>query len=183
MPNRHQIFIQHFLLKLNIKMSGSLNTKVHMFYPNILAGDSDVILLTETWLHSNVSSRELFGDKFNVYRCDRIGNRGGGVLIAVDTKYRSEEFPLKSPLPDVDLIAVKLYNNNTCILLINLYIAPVPALTMINYETLFDYLENYCKSDVLTVLTGDFNIPELQNYYEHHTYTPLCNLPQNFVNI
>lgn len=148
----------------------------------MLACDSDVILLTETWLHNNVLSSEFFGDKYNVYRCDRIGTRGGGVLIAVDAKYRSEELPFKSPITDVDLIAVKVYNSYNSIILINLYIPP--SQTTFMYEGLFDCLENYCcNSDLPTVLTGDFNIPELQNYYESNRFSPLCNLLQNFINI
>lgn len=51
----------------------------------IESAQADVIVLTETWLNPDIEDNELFDSvaSFNVYRCDRVGRRGGGVLIAV----------------------------------------------------------------------------------------------------
>jgi hypothetical protein len=54
--------------------------------------DFNILALTETWLNDN---SELFDiSNYNVYRkdrdCDLTGHvRGGGVLIAVDSKFNS----------------------------------------------------------------------------------------------
>lgn len=47
--------------------------------------NSDILVLTETWLHSDISDSELFNEKrnYSVYRYDRTHRRGGGVLLAV----------------------------------------------------------------------------------------------------
>lgn len=56
----------------------------------------DVVVLTETWLNSNILSSELFDDRYEVYRRDRVttgfhnNKDGGGVLIAVSKKFNSK---------------------------------------------------------------------------------------------
>lgn len=47
---------------------------------------SNLLVLTETWLTSEISDAEVLADlpNFDVYRCDRRDARGGGVLIAVN---------------------------------------------------------------------------------------------------
>lgn len=72
-----------------------LNTKTLNFSKNVLCNNYDIIVLTETWIQSGVTDRELFDDRYNVYRCDRDTDRrgskktGGGVLIAIKTKFNS----------------------------------------------------------------------------------------------
>ncbi|CAH2109299.1 unnamed protein product [Euphydryas editha] len=66
-----------------------LRTKTHLFYCNLMNSCYDIIILTETWLNSGVSSLELFNDRYVVYRRDRevsdfhCTKEGGSVLIAV----------------------------------------------------------------------------------------------------
>ena len=96
-----------------------LNSKLTSFYNNILAlsDEFDIFVLTETWLHNDVSNAELFPDDFAVYRCDRnferLGNtRGGGVLIGVNnTKLTSTNIDVSNiveTVPSIDLIGVKV---------------------------------------------------------------------------
>lgn len=51
----------------------------------VLSTGSDILLLTETWLSSAVTDSEVLADLpgFCLYRNDREGTRGGGVLVAV----------------------------------------------------------------------------------------------------
>ena len=44
----------------------------------------DIIIGTETWLSPEINNAELLLDKYNIYRKDRSGKRGGGVLLAVN---------------------------------------------------------------------------------------------------
>lgn len=62
----------------------------------------DVIIFTETNLYSEISTDELFQNKYKVHRCDRSNEssskngRGGGGLIAVNTNIESSKVEFKS---------------------------------------------------------------------------------------
>ena len=44
----------------------------------------DIMFVTETWLNSNVSNKEILPNGYNIFRTDRsLGRTGGGVLIAI----------------------------------------------------------------------------------------------------
>ncbi|XP_062542037.1 uncharacterized protein LOC134210028 [Armigeres subalbatus] len=54
----------------------------------------DIIILTETWLDSRTLSSQIFGNDYEVFRCDRSADNsqkatGGGVLVAVNKKLHS----------------------------------------------------------------------------------------------
>lgn len=62
--------------------------------------DYDVIVLTETWLRSDISDAELTSD-YTLFRCDRsvstsMFTRGGGVLVAVKSTLRFSEVSLSN---------------------------------------------------------------------------------------
>ena len=72
-----------------------LNGKLREFVLNVDASEFDVIALTETWLRDSVFDAEIFNNNYQVFRCDRSSSdscksRGGGVLIAVKSKFYSE---------------------------------------------------------------------------------------------
>ena len=66
----------------------------------ITSCDANVVLLSETWLHSDVDDSEIMPDHphFNIYRHDRANRRGGGVLIAVDRRITSQKVLCRSAL-------------------------------------------------------------------------------------
>lgn len=158
-------------LTLYYQNTRGLNTKVKTFFCNLLSCDYSIISLTETWLKDTVFSTELFGSNYSVYRMDRTSGRGGGVLIAVSNKYHSESLPLTSPILSVDLVGVKVTCHNKILNIINLYIPP--TLSLLDYSLLFDYLESSLPSEDSVIITGDFNIPELQTYYITNRVTRL----------
>ncbi len=55
----------------------------------------DVISLTESWLHPDISDAELHLDDYILFRNDRLGHPGGGVLMYA-AKYLN---PVVRPLP------------------------------------------------------------------------------------
>lgn len=57
-----------------------LRTKTNEFYNNSLLLDTDVVMITETWLHDSILDSELCNDKYIVFRRDR-GTLGGGVML------------------------------------------------------------------------------------------------------
>lgn len=49
------------------------------------SSNSDIVVLTETWLSGKIRNSEILNcqKQYNIYRCDRGDRTGGGVLIAV----------------------------------------------------------------------------------------------------
>ena len=65
-----------------------LRTKLPEFFSSAASETYDVILLTETWLCSDIDTSDLLDDRYIVFRKDRDSTtssckRGGGVLVAV----------------------------------------------------------------------------------------------------
>lgn len=90
--------------------------------------DYDMIVLTETWLNSNKFSAEFFDPRFTVYRKDRCDSninaiQGGGVLIAIDSKYDSEIVTLPE-IEHIEAVCIKIHlrSSNTHMFVFSLYI-------------------------------------------------------------
>jgi hypothetical protein len=73
----------------------SLNAKRSSFLCLVNEEDPDVIVGTESWLNSNITSGELFPPNFNVLRKDRENDRDshGGVFIAVNDRLIAQDEP------------------------------------------------------------------------------------------
>ena len=141
--------------------------------------DFDVLLLTETWLTTDIKTGELFlpdhdiirgdrpteSDKLNQVQSDEPtesdASRHGGVLIAVKKTIKTEEVSV-AELPvsvQSSLRVTKLIG------LEPLYIAALcnpPAgskhrTSIENFQKLFRFLEETCPKRLL--FTGDFNMP------------------------
>ncbi|KAH8354625.1 hypothetical protein KR084_008895, partial [Drosophila pseudotakahashii] len=84
----------------------SLLGKLKRVYSNSTSHDFDIIAITETWLNSTVYNKEIFVNKFAIYRLDRP-TRGSGVLIAVLNSISSKLIPFDN-IHSIELIAVKI---------------------------------------------------------------------------
>ena len=58
--------------------------------------EPDIIIGTESWLTPEISSSEVFPDRYNVFRKDRKGKVGGGVFILAKKELVCSEIELKS---------------------------------------------------------------------------------------
>lgn len=128
--------------KTNIKMSSHVNNNLSFgFYQNCrglrtklltlkcnLASFNYVfIVLTETWLSSDVFDYELGFDNYNIYRCDRnnlmsICTRGGGVLIAVHKDFHSQIISITNL--NIGQMYVSFYYNNEKFIVGGVYLPP-----------------------------------------------------------
>ena len=87
-------------------------------------------------------------------------SRGGGVLIAVSSSVASCKLP--SPL-DVEAIAVKITLNKLQIIVCNCYIPPNSGDSYL--DTLLTFLSNLISSHDRVIITGDFNLPDINWYF------------------
>lgn len=147
-----------------------LKTKLHTLYTNVISSTYDIIILTETWLCSNISDSEYIDSRYQVFRMDRdrsaSGRRdGGGVLVAVSRTLCAAALALPAtdvPLPPlVDQLMVQLNIRKRKLIICAVYIPPKQ-----NYETYrayFDVLHDAVHdSDTDLYIIGDFNLPSLQ---------------------
>lgn len=150
-----------------------LRTKTQSFYSKVAQSDYDFICITESWLTPNFYDRELFDDRYFVYRCDRSADesgaeRGGGAVVAVRREYRPlrRDWPCPPPASSECLwISIPLTHsrNNYSLNICCIYIPHGPAYK----ETLMNFFETCSEliienpSDIF-LITGDFNISDAQ---------------------
>ena len=121
----------------------------------------DVIIGTETWLDSSISSSEYFpAGRYNVYRRDRPpnskGQSHGGVLIAINSEFDSTE--VNSLQTDCEIVWVELTIQNSRKLLLSSFYRPQP-----NDDVSLEKLNQSLKrlnpnSKSIIIVSGDFNL-------------------------
>lgn len=102
------------------------------------------------WKSVTIFNKEILRNGFSIYRCNR-SSRGGGVLIAVSDSIPSRQFDLSH---DIEFVAVELLIHPKVILCC--CFVP-PSCSLNNLSSLLNSLPSDCK----LVLTGDFNIPNV----------------------
>lgn len=131
-----------------------------------IIGDYDFIILTETWLNDSINDSELGFNYYYIIRCDRSlfssnKNDGGGVLIAINKKFK---FVIIPPFDNsFELLLIKVFIDNVFIVLGVCYLSP--DLTSEHYVNFVSNLQASL-SDIFSessgckfLLLGDFNIP------------------------
>ncbi|XP_055523057.1 uncharacterized protein LOC129717226 [Wyeomyia smithii] len=128
----------------------------------------DIIVLTETWLDSRTLSRQVFGNNYEVFRCDRNAENsrkstGGGVLVAVNSKFQARTLEDDAYLSLKQVwTAIKLGDRK--LFLCALYIPPDRVhereLIVAHCRSVFSVLETAKATDEVMVF-GDFNLPRI----------------------
>lgn len=138
-----------------------LNTKLANVFRNSVECCYDVIAFTETWLNPDIFDSEIFCSDFDVYRNDRLNNRGGGVLIAVHCSIPSECFVLSNDIY-VEFICVRLSFKNKFIYITCSYIPPKSDISVyLKHANLIGEVESKLTTNDFIVTLGDFNIPSV----------------------
>ena len=154
-------------LKVFYTNARSIVNKVAKLQLELANSQADIVVLTETHLDCSISSEEVIGSDYTVYRKDRAGNRtrhGGGVLIAAKkgliTSIR-EHHDLPSELLFVDIIT-----DGEKKLTIGTFYRP-PNSDLKPLEDLRSCLSSITTTDLL--VTGDFNLSEFDWSTSHPT--------------
>ncbi|XP_063902113.1 uncharacterized protein LOC135121766, partial [Zophobas morio] len=93
-----------------------------------------------------------------------------------------EQIHLISPIPEIDLVVVKITEDKFFwITIINLYIPPTCLIN--DYAEIFDYIEYTVDFTHPVLILGDFNIPELNECTLGNRTTGFYNTYNNFITL
>lgn len=165
-PNHHLVTTSNHLSLYYNNIRGMTGKKDQILL-STTSCDYDIIVLSETWLCINKFSGEFFHIRYTVYRKDRADSgidtdRGGGVLIAVDSKIDSEIVVIPE-LESLEAICVKLNLNSSRILIYGLYIqhGSTEEVYSAHLSAIIKAYSVLQHGDIFLV-TGDFNMPAIQ---------------------
>lgn len=175
-----------------------LKTKLHTLYMNVLANTYDVIILTETWLHGDISDSEFIDTRYRVFRCDRdrAGSGrcdGGGVLVAVHRAIAAAPCARAAAVsssrsPLVDHVIVELRSRDYCCVLSAAYIPP--NLRSDVYIPHFDVISRVMQDTDVNdfIIAGDYNLPTLEwrdcgTYLEPIINSSYCSANKHLINL
>lgn len=121
----------------------------------LLTHDVEIAALTETWLSCNIFDSEFVSKNYRVFRKDR-GGRGGGVAILFKSSLQIFQMP---DIDGVEGIFCKFYKNNVRYILGAVYRPPNSSVELL--INLKEYLLCHVKPNDRLILTGDFNLPNI----------------------
>ncbi|CAB4011989.1 Hypothetical predicted protein [Paramuricea clavata] len=131
-------------LKAFVHPPGNTSTKVckiSLFQDLVYSGNYDVVCVCETWLNNSVLSSEIIPNYGTVFRRDRTGRIGGGVLVAIKSGIQvTRRHDLETD--NTELIVTELFKPNS-----------KPSLN--------NSLQRNQESSRI-VMIGDFNLPSVK---------------------
>ena len=65
--------------------NGETSSNLHRFQNFGYAEDIDIVFANETWLSNSVNSVEILHSEYAIFRNDREGRHGGGVMLVIRT--------------------------------------------------------------------------------------------------
>ena len=124
----------------------------------IVSVQPDIVIGTETWLSKDIKSSELFPDSYTVYRKDRDGTKGGGVLIAVKDNIKSSVVTELNS--EAEILWVQLMTTHKRLLYICAYYR-----SHVSDSASLELFENSLRRALLArnpkvIIGGDFNLPD-----------------------
>lgn len=160
----------------------SLLHKRDTFYSFLVDSDSDIVVLTETWLNPDIGDNETLphNDLYKIYRNDHINRRGGGVLLAIKKMLHSHFTDSKSSLK---IVWAALSMSSSVVLIGACYRAPDSDHSFLkDPRDSFSHVIQLCPSNHVYLL-GDFNFRLID--WEHmssscHESLELINLTLDF---
>ena len=145
----------------------SLLPKVNTLQHYVSLYQPSIVALTETWLESTIPSSLFCPENYTVYRWDRSGRRGGGVLILVINTLVSGSLEVAlRPLGDetfsrIEVIACKITLENGNHLGVLCLYRP-PDSVAFDDECMMSHIRDFLNYQLdYNVIVGDFNFPDI----------------------
>ena len=142
----------------------SLFNKLNFINNLLIMDNTDLLFLTETWLHTNITNSMININNFDILRSDRLDKRGGGVALYHKKSINIQELT-KPPVPptysNFEFMCVHLDTSNTNIRLLCFYIPPDSSkchLTIINICKIISF---FLTTTTPFIILGDFNLPKI----------------------
>lgn len=136
----------------------SLRNKIDELRIMLLNEEIDIIAITETYIDTNNIdfTHEYQINSYKLYHKDRVGKRGGGVLLYIKENICSLEVQI--PSNNSELLCVKINNKDIDINVVVVYRRPTHT-----YQEDIDLYNNLEKtlSTKETLIIGDFNLPNI----------------------
>lgn len=85
----------------------SFESKLGVLQDIVYGLDLDVIFLTETWLNESIMDREILPTAYNIYRCDRVGRVGDGVMTVIKSTLSSTLHEVPSEFSSLEIVLLK----------------------------------------------------------------------------
>jgi len=159
----------------------SLPNKLEIIRGEVNKVHPAIICLTETHLNESYADSAVQLQNYCVYRCDRIGQKGGGVAVYIKSDISSYSVQLSSQLEHVCAV-VKLNGEDLAILCV--YKPPESDKDRsLKLETdLFQVIEKCHSKFKNYILLGDFNYPQLK-WHINQLDPPSDSSAQSFLDL
>lgn len=129
--------------------------KVDVLESVILSYKPQVVVITETWLHNDISDSEIVPPGYAILRNDR-SSRGGGVAILYQDTLHINRL---SPIAGVECVIAKICLNECSLVVGGFYRPPN------DNSTFFEKLNQFLCDNVVHInnflIAGDFNLPSI----------------------
>uniref|UniRef100_A0A3B3BNA3 Reverse transcriptase domain-containing protein n=1 Tax=Oryzias melastigma TaxID=30732 RepID=A0A3B3BNA3_ORYME len=139
------------ILHINVR---SLLPKLDLIKIWVKSTDTDILVLSETWLNKSVPDKEISLTGYNIFRCDRP-KKGGGVAIYIKNKFQVSLISSLSVIKQFEFIALKLQMSKDQSLTIMGCYRP-PSANSEALSSLFNHVASLNAGEF--VLTGDLNL-------------------------
>ena len=156
----------------------SIKEKKEQFFTFLEINKPDILVGTETWLTSDIYDSEYSPGPlplppppelgYNVYSLDHIGQKGGGAIILVKSKFKTEY------KTDCENLWVQLNIIDSKSVLIGAHYKP-HELDQLSFEESNKSLNVVKQSNSTIWLLGYFNLPKIN--WEHQMPKPECSHP------
>ena len=122
---------------------------------NIMVDDikPHIIGITESWANNNITDAELGLEGYAMFRKDRMGRRGGGVLLYIKDTIPAYEVQLQEEADCNEAIWCKLVTGHSTVTIGVVY--RCPNITKQNNEKIHNAISEVSKGDC--IIMGDFN--------------------------
>ena len=129
-----------------INKKTELNIMVEDIKPHIIG-------ITESWANKDITNAELGLEGYVMFRKDRIGRRGGGVLLYIKDTIPAYEVQLQEEADCNEAIWCNLVTGHTAVIIGVVY--RCPNITKQNNEKIHNAINEVSKGDC--IIMGDFN--------------------------
>jgi hypothetical protein len=122
-----------------------------------------MISVTESWLDNNITDGMIDPDgSYSIYRLDRVGRIGGGVLALVSKKFQSYQIAIPHRFSGIEIVCFEVITSLSTFRFITIYRPPeLNSIGRDYMKCLCECLQYLCDTGHIIVITGDLNLPRI----------------------